>query len=134
MLAEFKDPELIQRSLDYAVSYKVRNQDAVFQFTTAMQIDENRDQAWKFIQDNWELVQAQFTTDIGADLVASTGNFCSANARDNVKNFFSTHKVSSSDMSFNTPSNTSTAALSFAHSGTQSETVAIRPTQTVAHS
>jgi len=99
LLAEFKDPTLVQRSLDYAVSDKVRNQDSAIQFAIAFHVEENRDQAWKYIQDNWKQVQAQFTTEMGAELVGATGSFCSANARDNVKSFFSTHKVSSSDMS-----------------------------------
>ncbi len=53
LLAEFQDPALVKRSLDYAVSDKVRNQDAAIQFAIALQIDEDRDQAWKYIQNNW---------------------------------------------------------------------------------
>ncbi len=99
LLAEFQDPTLVQRALDYAVSDKVRNQDAAIQFAIALHVEENRDQAWKYIRDNWKQVQAQFTTEMGAILVTSTGSFCSADARDSVKNFFATHKVPSSDMS-----------------------------------
>jgi aminopeptidase N/puromycin-sensitive aminopeptidase len=97
MLAEFENPALVQRSLDYATSGKVRNQDAVIQFSIALQNDENREQAWKYIQNNWEKVQAQFTTEMGAVLVRSTGSFCSAEGRASVEQFFSTHKVASSD-------------------------------------
>ena len=99
LLAEFKDPVLVQRSLDYAVSDKVRNQDTAIQFAISLQIDEDRDQAWKYIQDNWDKVQKQLTTEMGADLVSATGNFCTADARDDVKHFFASHKVLSSDMS-----------------------------------
>ena len=98
LLATFEDPALVQRSLDYAVSGKVRNQDAVIQFAIALQIDENREQAWKYIQNNWDKVQAQFTTEMGAILVGSTGSFCSVEAHNEVKSFFSTHKVAASDM------------------------------------
>ena len=97
LLAQFENPTLVQRSLDYAVSGKVRNQDAVIQFAIALQSDDNREQAWKYIQNNWEKVQAQFTTEMGAVLVSSTGNFCSAEGRTGVEQFFSTHKVASSD-------------------------------------
>jgi aminopeptidase N/puromycin-sensitive aminopeptidase len=97
LLAEFEDPALVQRSLDYAASGKVRNQDAAIQFAIALQIDENREQAWKYIQNNWDKVQAQFTTAMGAMLVGSTGSFCSADARDDVKSFFAAHKVAASD-------------------------------------
>jgi aminopeptidase N/puromycin-sensitive aminopeptidase len=97
LLAQFEDPALVQRSLDYAASGKVRNQDAVLQFAIALGNEENREQAWKYIQNNWEKVQAQFTTEMGAVLVGSMGNFCSAGARASVETFFATHKVASSD-------------------------------------
>ncbi len=97
LLAVFENPALVQRSLDYATSGKVRNQDAAIQFAIALQSDENREQAWKYIQNNWEKVQAQFTTEMGAVLVGATGNFCSAEGRASVAQFFSTHKVASSD-------------------------------------
>jgi aminopeptidase N/puromycin-sensitive aminopeptidase len=97
LLAQFENPALVQRSLDYAASGKVRNQDAVIQFAIALQIEENREQAWKYIQNNWGQVQAQFTTEMGAILVRSTGSFCSTNGRASVEQFFSTHKVASSD-------------------------------------
>jgi aminopeptidase N/puromycin-sensitive aminopeptidase len=99
LLAEFENPALIQRSLDYAVSGKVRNQDAAIQLAIALQIDASRDQAWKFIEDNWDKVHALLTTEMGEVLVRSTGSFCSAEARDRVQSFFSTHKVESSDKS-----------------------------------
>jgi aminopeptidase N/puromycin-sensitive aminopeptidase len=35
---------------------------------------------------------------MGAVLVSSTGSFCSASARDDVKQFFAAHKVAASDM------------------------------------
>jgi aminopeptidase N/puromycin-sensitive aminopeptidase len=98
LLAEFENPALIQRSLDYAVSGKVRNQDAAVQFAIALQIDGTRDLAWKYIEGHWPQVQAQLTTEMGAVLVSSTGSFCSASARDDVKQFFAAHKVAASDM------------------------------------
>jgi aminopeptidase N/puromycin-sensitive aminopeptidase len=100
LLAEFENPALLQRALDYAVSGKVRNQDAAIQFVIALSIDENREQTWKYIQNNWDKVQAQFTTEMGAYLVGSTGSFCSADAKASVETFFSTHKVAASDKAF----------------------------------
>ncbi len=74
LLAEFEDPALERRSLDYAVSGKVRNQDAVFQIGIALALPATRDMAWNYVQQNWDKVQAQFTTAMGADLVESTGS------------------------------------------------------------
>ena len=42
-------------------------------------------------------MQTQLTPEMGAILVRSTGSFCSADARDDVKQFFSTHKVPAAD-------------------------------------
>ena len=97
LLAEFQDPALVQRSLDYAVSGKIRNQDAAFQFAIALQTSETRDQTWKYIQANWDKVHAQLTTELGGYLVGGTGSFCSAADRDDVKQFFSTHKVAATE-------------------------------------
>ncbi len=99
LLAEFENPALLRRALDYAVSGKVRNQDAIIQFAIALQIPSNRAQTWNYIQQNWTKVEAQFTTEMGAVMVGSTGSFCSAGARASVEQFFSTHKVASSSKS-----------------------------------
>jgi aminopeptidase N/puromycin-sensitive aminopeptidase len=99
LLAEFENPELVQRSLNYAVSGKVRNQDAAIQLAIALEIGESRDQAWQFIQSNWDKVKAQLTTTMGAILVSSSGSFCTEQGREQVQSFFSTHKVAAADRS-----------------------------------
>jgi len=99
LLATFEDPALVRRSLDYAASGKVRNQDSAVQFSIGLQIDAARDITWNYIKTNWDKVQAQLTTERGAGLVGSTGSFCSVQAREDVKSFFATHKVSSSTRS-----------------------------------
>ncbi|MGD0912564.1 MAG: M1 family metallopeptidase [Terracidiphilus sp.] len=98
LLAEFRNPQLEKRALDFAVSSKVRNQDSAFQFAIAMQNAETRNQAWDYVKTNWDQVHAQLTEGMGAYLVSGTGSFCSAAARDDVSSFFATHKVASSDV------------------------------------
>jgi aminopeptidase N len=96
-LAQFQDPALATRAFDYAASGKVRNQDAGRLFTRAFANGTTRDLAWQYIQNNWDKVQAQFTVSMGIKIVAATGNFCSTQERDTVKNFFATHKVDATD-------------------------------------
>ena len=50
LLAEFEDPKLAARSLNYAISGKVRSQDASIQIAVTMEDEATRDQAWKFIR------------------------------------------------------------------------------------
>jgi aminopeptidase N len=95
-LARFKDPELTRRALEYAASGKVRNQDSIRLFAIALQSPNTQETAWKYIEDNWTKVQTQFTMFTGGYLVSSTSAFCTAGQRDQVKDFFTTHKVAAS--------------------------------------
>ena len=97
LLAMFEDPILARRALQYAVSGKVRNQDAAIQLAISLGSDKTRDLAWKFIQDHWDAVKKQMTPEMGSILVSATSNFCSQSDRDDVSQFFSTHKVPDSD-------------------------------------
>jgi aminopeptidase N len=96
LLARFGDPALVTRTLDYAVSGQVRNQDSWTVLAALLANRETRDQAWAYIQKNWDKVHAQFTTDSGVRVVAATGFFCNAEQRDDVVSFFATHKVDAS--------------------------------------
>ncbi len=95
-LVRFTNPDLLERALEYSVSGNVRNQDAAFELADAFKTPENREQSWNFIKTHWDAVHAQFTTDLGSYLVAATGNFCTAQARDDVRNYFATHSVTAS--------------------------------------
>ena len=93
LLAFFNDPALERRAFDYAVSGKVRNQDSPLFFTTMLHGAHTRELAWQLIQQNWDKVNAQMTTMMGAYLVSGSGSFCSAERRDEVVSFYTTHKV-----------------------------------------
>lgn len=97
LLSDFRNPELEKRALQYAVSGKVRNQDAIFQFMAPLEQQQTRQIAWEFIQQNWPDVQKQLTKWMGAYLVAGTGAFCSEDAKAQVVSFFQSHPVSASD-------------------------------------
>jgi aminopeptidase N/puromycin-sensitive aminopeptidase len=97
LLALFENPQLAERSLQYAVSGKVRNQDAAIQLAISLSNDKTRDLTWQFIQHNWDAVKKQMTPEMGAILVSATSTFCSQSARNDVSQFFSSHKVPDSD-------------------------------------
>jgi len=97
LLADFEDPELVKRTLDYAVSGEVRNQDSWLLIGSLLRHPETRAQAWQFVEKNWDKVHAQLTSGSGARIVSSTGSFCSVAERDQAQNFFTTHKVESAE-------------------------------------
>jgi aminopeptidase N/puromycin-sensitive aminopeptidase len=96
-LAHFRDPALVKRTLDYTVSGEVRNQDSWTVLVALLHDPETRDQTWEYMQNNWDKVRAQLTVSSGAEVVRATGFFCTVRPRDEVTNFFATHKVDASE-------------------------------------
>ncbi len=85
------------RTLEYAVSGQVRNQDSWILIAVELSQRETRDLAWNWVQQHWDKVKAQFTTASGANVVSSVGSFCSVERRQQVADFFATHKVEAAD-------------------------------------
>ncbi len=96
-LARFRDPALVRRTLDYTVSGEVRNQDSWTVLVALLRDRETRDQTWDYVQKNWDKVHAQLTVASGADVVRGTGSFCTGKQRDEVIDFFATHKVEAAE-------------------------------------
>lgn len=95
-LARFRDPALVERALQYAVSGKVKDQDSIKFIAFELSNRYTQDQAWQFIEQNWPKVDAQFTPLTGATLVNAAGSFCSAERRAAVTSFFEQHKAPAS--------------------------------------
>ena len=93
LLAQFADPALAERALEYAVSSKVRSQDAAIQLAIAIQIPESRSAAWSFVKANWDKVKTELSPEMAEILVGSMRSFCSAETRDDVQSFFAAHPV-----------------------------------------
>ncbi len=99
LLTRFHDPKLVVRTLEYATSGAVRNQDSWILLALELNQRQSRDLAWAWIQQHWDKVQAQLTTASGGDLVSATGSFCTIEKRNEVAAFFATHKVEAADRS-----------------------------------
>jgi aminopeptidase N/puromycin-sensitive aminopeptidase len=96
-LGRFRDPALVNRTLDYLVSGEVRNQDTWIVLTALLRDRATRDQTWEYMQQNWDKVHAQLTVSSGAEVVRATGNFCTVRQRDQVIDFFATHKIEAAE-------------------------------------
>ncbi len=97
LTATFNDPALAKRTLDSVAEGKVKNQDSWILLSILLQNPDTRELAWKYIQDNWTKVSAQFTQSSGQRVVSATSGFCSAEKRDEVTSFFTTHKVEAAE-------------------------------------
>jgi len=97
MLTRFRKPVLVIRTLEYAVSGQVRNQDSWILIATELSQPQTRELAWSWVQQHWDKVKAQLTTASGANVVGSTGSFCTVAQRAEVADFFATHKVEAAE-------------------------------------
>jgi aminopeptidase N/puromycin-sensitive aminopeptidase len=99
ILTRFHDPALVVRTLEYATSGQVRNQDSWILIAIELNQRETRGIAWPWVQAHWDKVAAQLTTASGAGLINATGSFCTVEDRNQVASFFATHKVEAAERS-----------------------------------
>jgi len=99
-LAEFTDPKLLQRTLDYSISPDVRSQDALGLLTSVLSNPAGEKLAWDFIQSHWDAVAKAGGPFASAEVVGATGVFCDARMRDQVTDFFAAHKIAAAERTF----------------------------------
>jgi aminopeptidase N len=99
-LAQFSDPKLLERTLEYAVSPDVRSQDALGLISSVLQNPVGEKLTWDFIQSHWDAVQKAGGPFASAQIVNATSSFCDAGMRDQVKDFFAAHKVDAAERTY----------------------------------
>ncbi len=99
-LPQFSDPQLLQKTLDFAVSPDVRSQDALSLITGVLGNPSGEKLAWNFIQSHWDAVAKAGGPFASAQVVGATSVFCDAGMRDQVTEFFSAHKVEAAERTY----------------------------------
>lgn len=99
-LARFSDPQLLERTLNFAVSPEVRSQDALQLIRGVMDNPAGEKLAWAFVQSRWDDVQKAGGPFASAEIVASTESFCSDSLRDEVKSFYDAHKIAAAERTY----------------------------------
>jgi aminopeptidase N len=99
-LAQFGDPQLLQRTLDYAISPDVRSQDALQLVTGVMQTPAGEKLAWDFVLAHWDAVQKVGGPFASANVIGATSSFCDAHMRDQVVDFYAAHKIEAAERTY----------------------------------
>jgi aminopeptidase N/puromycin-sensitive aminopeptidase len=88
-LAAFRDPALLRRTVDYALSDAVRVQDRAALIAAVLDNPEGRAVAWPVLQQRWEEVQQDLGAFGGvARIIDALGAFCEADVADEIMRFF----------------------------------------------
>jgi aminopeptidase N len=92
-LCDFRDKELVARTLDLILDGQIRAQDAPLVLSKLLSDRQNGKQAWQFTKTNWsKILKALPPTKM--DRVASAcSNFYLRSDEDDLKTFFANHKV-----------------------------------------
>jgi len=91
-LAHFSDPKLLERTLNFAISPDVRSQDALQLVSSVLSNPAGEKLAWDFVRQHWTEIEKVGGPFASAEVVGATAIFCSASMRDQVTEFFATHK------------------------------------------
>ena len=93
-LADFRDPALIARAIDFAFSSDVRSQDLpgflgslLNSYSPAV-----RAAAWSAVKAHWADLEKEIPTALGA-ITGSAGAFCDAASKKDIQDFFATHSA-----------------------------------------
>ena len=92
-LARFRQPELLQRTLESSLTPRVRSQDTITVVAAVAANLRGRDLAWEFVKDHW----GEFDRRYGSGgfglmrLVSICGNFNTAERQSDVESFFAEH-------------------------------------------
>jgi hypothetical protein len=93
-LAAFRDPALVKRTQQYALSGPVRSQDAPLLFAQLLGSTATQDGTWDVVKAEWAALTAKVGTFQGLpNIVGSLGAFCSVERAADIKAFFDAHPV-----------------------------------------
>ena len=93
-LRSFRDPALVQRTLQFAISPDVRTQDTSTLIGGLIGQPWSRDAAWAFVKANWDTLTKLLGVFQGIPRIAgSVGAFCSREKKAEVEQFFKEHPV-----------------------------------------
>jgi aminopeptidase N len=87
-LPAFRDPALVTRTLEYALSSSVRSQDAPAVFAGAL-AGPQRDLAWRFVRDKWSALVEKLGVFQGLPgILGPLGSFCDRGKAEEIRAFF----------------------------------------------
>jgi puromycin-sensitive aminopeptidase len=93
-LTSFRDPALMTRTLEFALSDDVRSQDTAALFQGVMERQPGRDLGWTFMKANWErIVKKLGSFQSLPGVIGALGSACSSSTAADAREFFKQHPV-----------------------------------------
>jgi len=93
-LAGFRDPFLLQRTLDQTVNGEIRSQDAPFLLRTLLLSVEAREVAWPFVKEHWETMERRYPAGGLRRMCEGITGLVTARLEEDVRQFFTSRHIS----------------------------------------
>ncbi len=92
-LASFRDPALAKHAISLVQQGRIRQQDYPRFFGALLSNPSARDAAWKYLKIHWDDLAEKVTSFGGRGAVSALGDACSISMREDVQQFFASHKA-----------------------------------------
>jgi len=92
-VTSFPQPELVQKTLQLLDQGKVRHQDYPSFFGSLLANDAAREETWTYLKSHWDDLAEKISSFGGRGAVSALSSFCSEKDRDDVKQFFASHRA-----------------------------------------
>ena len=96
-LPSFSEPQLVQRTLAFAISPDVRSQDSLSLIGSVLGSTAGQKLAWDFVRSHWTEVEKAGGPFASAQIQGSVGGFCDPSMKDQVQEFFAAHPSSAAE-------------------------------------
>lgn len=96
-LVNFGDPELVRRTLLWAMSPRLRSQDRLGVMAGLLASDDARPVAWPFVKEHWDELAKNVPPFQMGFLAFGMSRVCTAAERDDVRTFFASHPLPGSE-------------------------------------
>lgn len=92
-LASFRKPDLVSRTLTFAMSDQVRTQDAPRLLAHLLRAEASKEAAWQFIQSHWNEINEKFPLNMVPRIAGAASSLTTSQQEEEVRNFFAAHPV-----------------------------------------
>ena len=92
-LTAFRRPELAKRTLALVEQEKIRQQDYTGLFSALLAASPAREIAWDYLKAHWDSLAEKVASFGGRGAVSALAAFCSVEMRDDIQQFFTTHRA-----------------------------------------
>ena len=92
-LAMFQQTALLDRTLNMTLNGEIRLQDAPFMVSAVMSTVYGREQGWRFVKTNWDLLDRRFPKQGLRRMCGGITNFCKPELERDVREFFQARQI-----------------------------------------